>query len=216
MTCISLEVKRRERNSRLVGVFWVVTLCAVWWCRLPSFRGTMLKMYAASSPKRRCPTTLLHDVTTWNWRQQGPPKRRYPTISLHGVTTWRWRQQVLRNVGVLLQRYMTSQLEDGDSSGLRNVGILQHHFTSLQPRRLRLESFLRCENLKSLKLIAVPCRVRTAIQGHRAVSIVLWVGAGQFISWQLFGDCVSCGMFAATVGGLTRLVLWPRHELCAF
>jgi hypothetical protein len=43
-------------------------------------------------PKRRYPTTTLHDVTTqrplntspWRWRQQGSPKRRYPTTTPHG------------------------------------------------------------------------------------------------------------------------------------
>jgi hypothetical protein len=38
------------------------------------------------------PTTSLHGVTTWRWRQQGPPKRRYPTTSLHGAAPWRWKQ----------------------------------------------------------------------------------------------------------------------------
>jgi hypothetical protein len=54
----------------------------------------------------------------------------------------------LRNVGILPQHYMASQIrrllletpEDGGSMDLRNVGILPQHYTVSQTRRPRLES----------------------------------------------------------------------------
>jgi len=41
---------------------------------------------------------LPQHYTVWRWRQHGPPKRRYPTTTLHDVTTqnstWIWKLQV--------------------------------------------------------------------------------------------------------------------------
>jgi len=68
------------------------------------------------------------DLTSSPWRckQHGPLKRWYPTTILHGIVT---------------QKTWLLHPEDGGSIDLRNTGILpQHHTTTSQPRRPRLES----------------------------------------------------------------------------
>jgi len=60
-----------------VDVLWVVTPCSV----------AVGYSIPVSMPLFPAPSTLQ-----WSWGRQGLPKHWYPTTTLHGVTSWSWRQ----------------------------------------------------------------------------------------------------------------------------
>jgi hypothetical protein len=87
--------------------------------------------YTASQPRR--------------WRQRSPPKRSCPTTTLHSVTTQ--KMEAAKSSEAFISYHTNIRhhnLEDGGSKVLRNVHILPQYYTVSQLRRWRQRSPSKC------------------------------------------------------------------------